>query len=128
MDEYVERFLAALKLPDKAERWNAWKELGIKLSDDDFAAAEARVESELARERRNGGDRMEGSRTTDREEYVHAVVFSHWATRDVRSAAEWAHRMQSFPRSRSLPVPVFSPDEMREECEEPCLASFRISW
>ena len=44
VEEYTRRFKEALNIPEDKDRWQAWRNLGIELSDEDFAVAEAKVE------------------------------------------------------------------------------------
>jgi len=92
--DYVERFKAAVATSDSEKRWQALRELGINLSDEDFQKAEA-FAGRVARVAGKPDQRA----TVD---YFHAAILTRWTEVEPAAAANWAERLLHFPVSETL--------------------------
>ncbi|MBI5820127.1 MAG: hypothetical protein HZA88_14175 [Verrucomicrobia bacterium] len=104
VNDFKKRFIEGVKLADQQLRWQAWRELGINLSDKDFAAAEAQAEKEIVLK---GASFPKGWSTSirgmSRDENLRvlalqAAIFARWVEKDPQSAVTWAYGLEAFPR------------------------------
>ncbi len=78
VEEYVDRFKEAAEQSSDLQRWAMLRTLGIRLSDEDFAAIE-----------KQGGNPI--------HQAYHAMMIRKWVEMDPLSAANYFYRFQSFP-------------------------------
>jgi len=104
VEDYVQRFSAAIKLPDAQEKGQALRDLGIGLSDEDFGKVEDILKSWYnVKDLQPIWDKENITRAS------HAQIFSRWVEVNPVAAVNWANRLLSFPPGETLETFGFSP-------------------
>jgi RNA polymerase sigma factor (sigma-70 family) len=116
IDEYIQRFQAALRLKDRPKRWQTIRDLGINLSDEQFEKAVTEYDPDIVSPKEKEEEERTDSLYTLFFERAHCSIIKEWAHSDPPSAAQWSFHLQAFPlsklndRSGDLDFPqVFSP-------------------
>lgn len=89
--DFLLSFRLAVFTSDPAQRWQAFRDMGINLSNEDFARVDALIEAYL--------ERFPSGKFTSQDisEIYQSVIFNEWLKKDPVSVLNWSFKLKNLP-------------------------------